>query len=323
MRGVYSGKTLTEILEKIDQATLEPKIKQAFKNEVNKFKRGIRTPHTSIDDLKIIGNDKIAKIRKLIELKYFFDQYKKYLNTQNQNKKQDEEFLKIEQELSTSFQHISNCDYNKAINITNIDPLCCRAYSWISQIPKTNIPLACNSTYKKSAEIAESAQQRMNSYRELSNALDIKDNPAKQKEAIKSVFLTEYSSSSVVAKEVLDKTQSKSALADIDAMAEEYVDFSVPTERGKSSITEDQNATYLSALKQISETIKDRNLSNTQYQFKLSHKIPVGQETRVDIKDTAGNILLQVLVTINSKLPYSLSKSPNSNHLVLSYIYYV
>lgn len=307
----YSGRDLYALLERINTATdINPNIKQAFENSLIKFKNSVKpTPRQTIAELHIQSNGNEAKIRALVELREFFLNYRH--DSSNPSSDLDEQ----EQKLIAIFAHIDNGDYEAAIQIKEIDKIISDAYTWISQLSSDSVPEACRSTYRKSAKIAESTQARNNASNCLAAALDSGNNPEEQKADIRDIFRKEYSSADtadiILPSLGIDQTD---VLNDIDLMAEEYVNFAEQTKQGQFTITPEQEHEYERAIQTVLEKIHELQRSGTlstdlnKLEFKISHK---GKAT---IKENGKEYTIRV-----NKLPYSLIKSPDSDHLRLSY----
>lgn len=307
----YSGRDLNALLERINTDTdINPNIKQAFENSLTKFKNSVKpTPRQTIAELHIQSNGNEAKIRALVELREFFLNYRH--DSSNPSSDLDEQ----EQKLIAIFAHIDNGDYEAAIQIKEIDKIISDAYTWISQLSSDSVPEACRSTYRKSAKIAESTQARNNASNCLAAALDSGNNPEEQKADIRDIFRKEYSSADtadiILPSLGIDQTD---VLNDIDLMAEEYVNFAEQTKQGQFTITPEQEHEYERAIQTVLEKIHELQRSGTlstdlnKLEFKISHK---GKAT---IKENGKEYTIRV-----NKLPYSLIKSPDSDHLRLSY----
>ncbi|MCX7090326.1 MAG: hypothetical protein NTU48_02610 [Legionellales bacterium] len=278
----------------------------------------VRPPYESMAELSIDDNAVEIRLRKLLELKSFFEHYREYLTTHEGD---TSELRRHVAHFEDTFKLIDSGEYKRVSQNKALDLLINHTYAWISTLTNTQLPESCHATRDKSSGVADSAEERTKTSQALDAAL-AQDKPENKKRAIHQVFLAEYGPQSQIAKRALGREQSAAALRDIEAMAVEYVDFAEKTENGKFSISEDQEDIYQLALHQVANGIADYEAQYgklTGYQFKLSHKIPAGQNTLAEIKDENGNQIFQILINIAKKLPYSLEKSPHSDELLLSY----
>ncbi|MCX7120115.1 MAG: hypothetical protein NTZ86_09690, partial [Legionellales bacterium] len=328
-----NGENLEEILEKLKVSLFGhyyPAVITKFETTVNSLKSSIHKPHTLIEELNIANNQENARIRALLELRAFFINIRTspalYSSLNEQEGKLQELFDKIDQG-----------NYQSAIQTTNIDNIIDETFARIKELPHDSMPRKCLATYTKAAKIALSASQRRTASEALDLALDSSSfsdsekrarltsffqahdgqTPASQEAAIRLVFQAEYGST--MATEALGTDQSR-ALGDIDTMAHEYVEFSERTEHGKFSISPDEEQVYSEALGKIAKVIeanKDKLGNLDKIAFKLKHTNT--QSAVLTITTVNGKTCKPISIQLSASLRYSLSKSKESNQILISY----
>nr|MBP6917467.1 hypothetical protein [Legionellaceae bacterium] len=337
-RGEFTGKDLDQIRTKIAASRSFSNISAVltkFDAAVKELKKSISPPRTSIDDLQISDNQDNARIRALLELRAFFI-YARTLS--GKSKLAPESGLKAQEtKLQTLFDQIDQGDYRSACQTRNIDKTIGDTFTWIKGLPGAPMPQECLGTYNKAAKISLSASQRTTASEALDLALDSSNfsdrekksqltgffqkkysgqPPTTQEQAIELVFQAEYGSE--MARDALGVDQNE-ALGDIATMAHEYVEFSERTEHGEFSISPDEEHVYLDALAIISETIETKKgqLGNLdKVAFKLKH---TGSK-RAKLTITGENgVPIETSIKLSAPLPYSLSKSKESDHILISY----
>ncbi|NDH67517.1 MAG: hypothetical protein EBY22_06340, partial [Gammaproteobacteria bacterium] len=331
-----TGENLDEILVKLKKSKFKdyPAVITKFDTTVKNLESSIPKPHTLIDELNITDNQDNARIRALLELRAFFIHARNPAGATKLAASVD--LTAQEAKLQTLFTQIDQGDYRSAIQTENIDKIIGETFAWIKELPPDPMPGKCRATYTKAAKIALSASQRTTASDALDLALDsssfsdsekrarldsffqahYRHSPASQKEAIRLVFQAEYGSP--MAREALDKDQSQ-ALGDIATMAHEYVEFSQRTERGEFSIAPQEELVYLEALEKIAEKIElnRTNLGNLdKIAFKLKHT--GGRSAKLTITGENGDTF-ETSIPLSGPLLYSLSKSKESDHILISY----
>ena len=345
-KDLLTGKTIKELRSHFNLTLFRdnPAVKEKFDKALAAIEKKVVQPaRSAISELKISDTQTNATIRKMLELRSFFMHAR---NERNESRLAKKVGLKEqEQKLKPLFDLLDHCDYDNALQTPELEQILANTFTWIAALPPEPMPTECKKTYEKADRIAVSSRERFAAASALDAALDPANfadpqkkelidqifvaqygadaAPETQADAIRTVFRKEYGSD--MATEALGMSQ-KSALSDIDVMAEEYVQFSERTERGEFSLSSDDEKLYFDVLNQIAEKIRTHRDKDTlgdlnEVAFKLSHKLKKGKNTILITGKNGAQLSVQITIKSSTTypFPYSLNKFHDSNKFLFSY----